>query len=356
MRGLLLAGRRLLAVVGMGACGGVGDSGEPLFREGSGERVVKMVSYDTLWAYGGSGDTLLSAPFRLTAAPSGGVYVLDIATQQVHHLRDGAVQWSWGSIGEGPGEVRNIRGLAVDAETGGPVVADGENQRIVWLSAEGNWIREVSIPGEGVGMVWNMVALSNGEFVLTTSNGNAPLLKVSRDGLQGWPIPPPWQGFRSMHHIQWIGKAFAVDGGRWGFAFESGNGWFVFGADSVQAFPYVEHVDFPEVVVRNERLGFGRTLRGVGLLSEPSYSGYHLDSRGDTLYVLPGGTSPVRRRVLDLYSIKSGEYLVSRPLPGYYTRFALAGDTVFVIDRTGMFPHVLSLHSIPRREHEDDRQ
>lgn len=347
---------RALALGALTTCTG-GDAvvrGEQLFSAGSGDRDVKMAQYDTLWAYGGDADTLLSSPFRLSAAPGGGVYVLDVAMQQVHHLRDGKALWSWGSLGEGPREVQNMRGLAVDSETGGPVMVDAANQRMTWLSPQGQWIREVPIPGKEVGLVWNMVSLTDGQYVLATANGDAPLLRVSKDGLQGWSVPAPWRGFTSMHHIQWIGKAFATGTGRWGFAFEAGNGWFVFDPDSVRSYPYVEHVDFPEVAVTRERLGIGRTSRAVGLMSMPAYSGYHLDSRGDTLYVLPGGTSPMRRRVLDLYSISSGSYLESRSLPGYFTRFALAGDTVFVIDRTRMYPYVLALRA--RREKNEDNQ
>ena len=71
----------------------------------SGERIAREVVYDTLWTYGGPDDTLLAAPITMAAAPMGGVYVLDAGMRRVYHFADGRLVWSWGTVGQGPGEI-----------------------------------------------------------------------------------------------------------------------------------------------------------------------------------------------------------------------------------------------------------
>lgn len=70
------AGQRTL----LGERGASTGEATPLFTEGQGPRNVRTVAYDIIWSFGGAGDTLLSAPSRLAAAPEGGVYVLDLGS------------------------------------------------------------------------------------------------------------------------------------------------------------------------------------------------------------------------------------------------------------------------------------
>ena len=124
---------------------GLGDGGsgaldaaisdEQPFVAGSGERITREVVYDTLWTYGGPDDTLLAAPITMAAAPMGGVYVLDAGMRKVYHFADGRLVWSWGTVGGGPGEIRDVRAMDADPETGGVVLVDSRNRRIILLSA-----------------------------------------------------------------------------------------------------------------------------------------------------------------------------------------------------------------------------
>lgn len=314
--------------------------GEPLFSAGLGDRSVRETAYDVGWVF--ADDTVLVGPDRMAPAPGGGVYVLDLRAQQVHRIDSTGLLWSWGQTGEGPHELGSVRAMASDPATGGVILADSGRQRLLWLSPNGVVLHAAPVPMEDAGLIWSIVALADSSgYVLSTSTSDAPVLLVSADGSKGRPIPAPWDGFHRLSHLQWKGTVFAAPNGGWGYAFESGNGWFVFGSDSVSAYPYVEHTDFPDVVT--EYIGASRSTR---VISSPPYSGYDVASRGDTLYVLSGGKTEDAFRVLDKYSIGSGEYLGSQRLPGNrsYRRFAVDGVSVFLIDRPALMSVIVSFH------------
>lgn len=315
-------------------------AGEPLFSAGLGDRNVREPAYEVDWVF--ADDSVLVGPDRIAPAPGGGVYVLDVRGQRLHRIDSTGLRWSWGQTGEGRHELGSVRAIAADPATGGVVLADTGRQRLLWLSPNGVVLRVAPIPMEGAGLIGSIAALTDGRgYVLSTSSSDAPVLLISADGSKGRPIPAPWDGFHRLSHLQWNGTVFAAPNGRFGYAFKSGNGWFVFGSDSVSAYPYVEHADFPRVVT--EYAGASRSTR---VLSSPSYSGYDVASWGDTLYVLPGGETEDAFRVLDKYSIGSGEYLGSQTLPGHrsYRRFAVNGVSVVLIDRPALMSVVVSFH------------
>lgn len=321
---------------------------EQLFVQGAAERVFRDLAYDTLWIYGGSADTVLAAPIGMAAAPGGGVYVLDARMRKVYRIADGNLVWSWGAVGSGPGEIQNIRAMDADPETGGVVLVDSGNRRLVLLSSDGQLLLEapIAVPSRTFSTV---AALEGGYgYVVGTTSVIFPAIHVSSDGQFVRELPAPWDGFRSKNFLQVTGSAFGVGGGTWGFAFETGNGWFVYSSidvDSAKAYPYVEHVDFPEVVT-SKRSESGSVRVSAAFATRPTYSGYDVKTKADTLFVLAGGSA--KRENLDVYMVSNGRYVETRSLPGQFTRFALAGDTVFVIDLRGLSPVILSLH--PKEE------
>ena len=318
--------------------------GGQLFVEGSRDRTIREIVYDTLWTYGGPEDTLLSAPIRMAAAPTGGVYVLDPGMGKVYHFANGRLMWSWGTQGSGPGEIQNVRAMDADPETGGVVLVDSGNRRIILLSPDGSLLRETRILATSP-LFPNVAALGHGlGYVVSTATPASPVMHLTSNGDSAGAIRAPWDGFLSKDFLQVAGSVFAANNGAWGFAFATGNGWFVYSSiddDAPLAHPYVEHVDFPEVLISESTTGTNMR-RSAELVTRPVYSAYELDVRADTLFVLAGAS--LAREGLDLYTIADGQYVETRTLPGRFTRFALAGDTVFVIDRRGLFPAILSLH------------
>ena len=341
----------LLLLCGLNACESPQETSAypviDIFKAGSGERIVHAVAYDTVWTFGGGADTLLVSPIELAATPDGGLYVMDPGSQQVHRFTaNGRHAWSWGKKGEGPRELMNVRAMAA-SPAGGIVLVDSRNRRIVSVSADGVWEREVRLE-KLEGDVQHVIPLSSGNYLLTTT-GEEPFPVVSAEGTTIGALPSPWpEGFGQMHAIQLQGRAVHWQEDRWVFGFTAGNGWFTFdgvGEGSLRGtYPYVEHAEFPGLGVQESRDG-NTTIRSTGMLSRPSWSGYDLGVRGDTLLVLPGGSSPIRLRVLDKYDLQSGAYLGSQELPGPATRFAGHGDVLFIIDTFGLLPIVTSLRA-----------
>lgn len=320
-------------------------SDEQPFVAGSGERITREVVYDTLWTYGGPDDTLLAAPITMAAAPMGGVYVLDAGMRKVYHFADGRLVWSWGTVGQGPGEILNVRAMDADPETGGVVLVDSRNRRIILLSGDGSLLRETPI--EAPSRLFPTVAALGGGlgYVISTYTVAFPLMHVASNGYSPRSIPAPWDGLVSKNAIQVMGSVFAASGGKWGYALSTGDRWFVYpsiNVDAPRAHPYIEHVDFPEVVTSETKTG-NSVSRSTSFATTPVYSAYDSDVKADTLFVLAGATTA--REALDVYTIGDGQYIETRSLPGRFTRIALAGDTVFVIDQRGVSPVILSLHS-----------
>lgn len=317
---------------------GLVDGTPKLFSEGSGVRTVHTASYDTIWHYGGLNDTILGAPTRLVAAPDNALYVLDPMLQQVIRLSpSGDLDWRWGRKGEGPGELGNVRALDVTPD-GGVVLADSGNCRLVFLSAHGVLEREDAVVCADFGLMEGVAALASGDVVLDTNRPGNPWILQSASGEQD-SVRVPWPGLEGMHFLQRYGNVGRSDGDVWVFGFEAGNGWFVLERDKVLGvFPYVEHTDFPEVIVSQSG---NRTMWRMA--ERPAYSAYDLNVWKDTLYVVPGGHTEHRFRVLDKYGIRSGEYLHSQALPDFTDGVAVTGDRVFVLNNRELYPQITSL-------------
>ena len=334
------------AVLALGGCE-VQESRQSatLFDANAGERIFATVAYDTVWVYGGPGDTILSLPAMPLAAPDGGLYVFDLQDQRLLRLTaTGSLRWAWGRRGQGPGEVLNVRAMALGPD-GSVVLADSGNRRLVTVASDGRTLHEVPLP-TGIVHVEAIDVLSSGAYVLkvfvtSTDDRSAPWAIVSRDGhLLGAPSVP-WEGFAQRASIELTGHLVATSrDDRWIFGFGTGNGWFVFDSLlSVGTHPYVEHTDFPVSVSQSD----GNATR-TSFPTRPIVSANSLAVRQDTLIVLFGGLTSDRYRVLDKYDIESGSYLSSLRLPHSAIRFAVGPDhTVFTIDVSGVFPTIVAL-------------
>lgn len=231
--------------------------------------------------------------------------------------------------------------------SGGVVLADSGNRRLLYFSPDGLLAKEVTVRDESFALISGVVELADGTVVLDT-DGPTPWLLVSPGTGETTPVPAPWEGFDRMNYLQRSG-GIGGSGATWAFGFVAGNGFFVMEHDVVVGtYPYVEHADFPEVGVSSPERG--TTI--VRLLSRPKYSGYALSLREDTMFVLPGGTTSARMRVLDKYNLSTGRYMASQMLPGTASNFAVAGnDQVYLAatDQSGLFPMLLSVrltHSV----------
>ena len=305
-----------------------------LFTDADGERRVRAADYETLWTYG-QGDTVLASAVALDAFSNGDAAVLDGRSQRVHRIGPGGVVWSWGRTGQGPGELRNVRAMAVnDREE--VVLADSGNRRLLWVSGSGNLLRETPLPAPGQGAsgtVNGIVPLADGGYILD-SMAPEPWLRVSETGEPVAVVSSPWDPLGDMHPLQRYGHVTRAPGNLWVFGFALGNGFLLFDDRSSRGmYPYIEHSDFPAVVVTTRPNGNVR----LSYTARPTPAAQDLAVRADTLLVL------VNNRGLDRYDLTTGSYVETTVLPRPVHRVAVSGNGLLVIEGYELFPTVASV-------------
>ena len=344
----------LLAIAGCGV-DAVPSPPVNLFDQAAAPVATRRVAVDTLWVYGGESDTVMLNADRVAAFPGGEAAVLDLLGRRVHRVGADGVRWSWGTRGEGPGEIDHVRALDVNAQ-GEVVLADSGNGRLQWLSGDGTWRREVGLP-EGTINVDDVASLEGDHYILSSlmyatppeSMSRGPMtayrwVRLSATGEMEGLVPFPWDGFESMSFLQTVGniagaRSSSGGGRRWVFGFGLGNGFFVFNDSVAEPYPYVRHADFPEVETGG--LAGGRTgLRGGYSEGRPERVARDVAIRGDTVFVLAGNYWE-----LDRYESATGQYLDSVLLPVPLSQFALARDALIGIVAGATYPQVIALRA-----------
>ena len=304
----------------------------PIFAEGQGSRRGPLTAWDTAWVFDGRHDLLASAT-SLVPDSYGGVFFADPLLLKVHHLdRRGRLEWSWGSKGRGPGEVRDIQAMALDG-SGNLALVDSGNRRIVTLSSAGRLLDEIPLAIDA-GYVSGIVVLHSNHFVMATE-GPIPWVLVDETGTQVQIVDRP-RGVAALSVLQRVGLITKWKQDRWVFGFQNGNGWFTFRSGAMElASPYVEHTEFPSRDAT--RLPIGETV----------HSAVSLSVRGDTLAVLFAGSTRGQLHWVDRYDLQTGEYLNSLILP-QPVKHAVVGvqGHVFVVTYD-TFPTVMALQPRP---------
>ena len=255
---------------------------------------------------------------------------MDHLLYKVHHLdADGALRWSWGTEGRGPGEWRDGRAMSLDIN-GGLVLVDYGNRKIMNLDYDGQLVGEAGydIPSA---VVFGVAVLESGLYVMHTE-APVPLVLVDREGrtVDSTAVEMP-RGFDRLSRRQRAGTIARWKEDRWVFGFQIGNGWFTFRREAADlASPYVEHTDFPPSDAPMTR-------------DQAVFSAMSLSVRGDTLAVLFGGSTRGRLYWLDLYDLNSGTYLESLFLPKS-ARYAVMGPQgqVFLVTHD-LYPTVMAI-------------
>ncbi|MCY4398218.1 MAG: hypothetical protein OXE96_02590 [Gemmatimonadetes bacterium] len=314
------------------ACGETAGSSSQVVLPIDAERRFTATVFDTAWVMGGPSDTLLAMPSMLRPYGDGGLVFYDYHNRKVYRVSaEGAMLWSWGQAGEGPGEIKNVRSLDVK-DDGSIIIGDAGNQRILTISANGDVIDESQLSAR---TLHSVSALVDGKVAF---HGKVPALGVwdPDQGVQSVVLPA---GFANLSFVQYQGRTVSWSDERWVFGFAYGNGWAVLdGATVVGMYPYVEATEFP--AVRQAREGLARVTR---MVTRPPSSGRSLSVRGDTLFVLFGGTK-YGGRVIDKYNLNTGRYVVTDRLPHYANR-AVVGHSgrVFTVMTADLYPVITAI-------------
>ena len=180
------------------------------------------------------------------------------------------------------------------------------------------------MPGQ-VTTAASVAALSGRRLAVAGRAADSGFLVASLDGDNVVEAELP-AGLGEPTLLQHQGKAVG-----WG-----DKGWMTFGEDELLGvFPYVEHSDFSKV----------RQVRGTStrITKRPVDAGLSLSVVGDTLFVLFGGESQLRGRLLDKFDLRSGAYLETDVLPHYANEAVVDGDRAFAIKAWEMFPKIVAL-------------
>ena len=299
------------------------------------ERVRSSVEFDTLWAFGGPSDTLLATPGTPRLDGDGGLVFFDITNQAAYRIgADGHLLWSWGKKGEGPDELLNVRAMDVEQD-GSVVLVDSGNRRVVRLSADGSPLETNRTPEQGR-FVDDVAALPGRRLAVNGGGPGSVLALWDGDGVVEPALPTEFGKPNPLHHqgglVRWGDEG-------WVFGFRYGNGWMTFrGTELVGVFPYVEHSDFPKV--REVRQGNRWHMQ---MTRRPAENGLSLSVVEDTLFVLFGGESQLRGRLLDKFDVRSGAYLGTDVLPHYANEAVVSWDRVFTVEAWDVFPSIVAL-------------
>lgn len=322
----------LLLATGLGAACGLGDRGTVIFPPGglaldSTGRQERVLVRDTLLrlrSVGGRSDqdTTFINPYIMTG-DGNRLYLVETDNRILCLDTLGAVRWTQGKEGGGPGEYRNPRDLKVGPD-GRLWVLDPASGRITTLD-------------RGTGKVTAMIRMRlayspmivplRDRFALFSPDPPADISWFTATGDTLRADSLPWSGY---HEIEPLSRQFrtALDPrtGRWVFAFIYGNGWFAFdstGKGSERRY-YVEPTRFPPVL---------RQVRGdavaTSLIRVPG-SALDVQLAGDTVFVLFDGQAPDRRQKVDMYSWESGKYFGSFLLPEPADNIAVSGSLLSV--------------------------
>jgi hypothetical protein len=144
------------------------------------------------------------------------------------------------------------------------------------------------------------------------------LIYLDSAGSRSSARPFPWSGFTRLEYLatQLVSANNAT--GDWVMGFRMGDGFFSYTREAQgRRGWFVEHVPFPEVVV--EKSGNTTSWRHK---VRPIDAAKAVTVSPERIYVLFGGTSRNRGRLVDSYSLRSGAYAGSYLLPKRATEIA----------------------------------
>lgn len=278
-----------------------------------GERLVREVT-DTVMIVGGSAeDTLLYTP-TMVALTEDGVVVWDRDQSRLLSFSDeGELRWIYGRKGAGPGEFAGVTQIAVD-HTNRVWVLDPDNVRISIIGSNGELERAFRIPD--VGHVDRLVPLGDDRAMLM---GLDPMVHMVDDhgALQG-SRAHPYLSYATLHPISAYNRAlYDAESDSAVFFFYYGGGFLRTDPELTPVATltsYVENIPFPEVVVQRTE-GADGTVRTSSMVNASRLAAKAGTADAGVLNILFQGDTEYGNRMIDRYSIGSGEYLGSWLLP-----------------------------------------
>lgn len=328
-----------LCVIGIASCRSRPEAGGASAAYPA--RTLLTARWDTVWVRGGTpSDTLLLLPIAM-AADDARVYVLDAGARRVAALRrsDGALLWTAGRRGAGPGEFTAANAIAV-AASGEVLVYDHRSVRITVLDTLGAVIREIATPE--VGYIQSLCPLRDGSMLLSTLASGRPLVHLSPQGSLMGRTDLPWSELRDVPPIaRQAGMATTPGHDQCVLALSMGGGFAVFqGPDQRSTHPYVEPVRPPRVE-SHYRASPGQQSRSFHL-TDRTVAATDVTADETSLYASFQGSSPARGRVIDVYDLRTGTYGGSYGFHRPIARLARSGPVFLILHQVDGYPALLA--------------
>jgi hypothetical protein len=272
-------------------------------------------------------DTTFIGPIDLLLR-QGTLYVLDRGGNRVLALESatGVSKWSVGGPGSGPAEFQELMSFTT-TEAGEVAALDVGNRRVTVLTGDGR-IRFTE-PLTPDALVYSECHLRGGLRVGAIFDRENGFVITGPEGAIRARFATPWADLQDadplLHQVVLTSaESVCVAGG------VRGGGLAVFDSTGpTRSGRYVETIALPEVI---------QTERSA-TVSSAIDAARDVKVLGDTIFVLFGGASELRGRVVDLYELSGLRYVSTRVLPGSAVSLAVAqGGILYVLaNRRGVF-------------------
>lgn len=262
-------------------------------------------------------------PFGFFVSSNGFAYYDQINHRLVGFDRKGnEVHTSDTALGgrESLGEIRNVRLLA----DGRIAALDANRHELVILSRDWSSMKRVNLRAKG--RIEQFIPYGKSGFLLWTFDADRPFEVLDSAGAPLGTISILWPQYRGLHPLTRSGILASDENENWVYAFSSGAGWFPYrGAQSRGFQAYIEPLPFPAVLEQSEG---SNTNAHLGRFTTAARAGIVVSG---TFYVLFGGKSDLRGRLIDEYRMSDGTYLKSLVVPPDGVALAARAGKIYLL-------------------------
>lgn len=292
-------------------------------RLAAARRVVSGAAWDTLLKFSDVGDGT-ERPDKVLPVGKLLVFFSDASRRLIAVDAAGRERWALGP--RLPSGDSLLRIEDIQRSSDGRIIAlDSRTGRLIVVRPEGTVEAELGL--KSLGHLTDVVELSRDRLLLLAADTSVPFAVVSRSGKLLHRIPFPSPSYTSLHALARAGVLGTGDDGRWAFGFRLGNGLVAF-RDTLQLGPvssYPERIPFPPVM---EETRPGYTASRLGRITRAALG---IAVVGDHSFVLFGGSTADRYRIVDAYRYPSSQYAYSLMLPSKAVGIARAGNDLIAL-------------------------
>lgn len=270
-------------------------------------RIAWEATWDTLLRFATVGDGR-ERPARVAVTPQHVVFFGEREKALIAVDSTGTERWRVGPLLPSGDSLRAVVDLR-PSRGGGVLALDPRSRRLIEVAGSGRVQDEVEI--DGTALPSAALQLDGNRRLVLASDTTTPFMVLGARKQPGRFMAFPNPAYAKLHTLARAGILGAGERGEWVFAFQLGDGLVSF-RDTMVAGPlgaYAERVQFPAVV---EEHGSDFRVTRLGRITRAATAAVVL--RGET-FVLFGGETADKARLVDVYSFPESKYRYSFRLP-----------------------------------------